>query len=237
MASTELVTAVEAALEQEPAVNLHRFPIEVTWNDTLRALRLEGTAEDIAALRRIRQIAAAHVGAEHLHDDLHVPATGGRTDDELCEAVVRTLSGEPAFRVVSVGDAQQGAPPGPGDDQAWIAVSVSGSRVHLEGRLPSTSHRRLAEVLTWWVAGTTRVENDIEAHYEDDSDEELTDAVRMVLDKDPSLDAGRVRARALNHTVVLEGAVRSDANRSRATLDCWYIPGVEDVDNRLQVLE
>jgi len=94
-----------------------------------------------------------------------------------------------------------------------------------------------AEVLTWWVAGTSRVENHIKARYEDDSDEELTDAVRMVLDKDPSLDAGRVRARALDHTVILEGAVRGEADRRLAALDCWYIPGVEGVDNRLEVLE
>jgi osmotically-inducible protein OsmY len=66
--------------------------------------------------------------------------------------------------------------------------------VLLEGKVPSFSHQRLAGVLAWWVPGRQNVLNCLEAvPPEEDNDDEVTDAVRLVLEKDPFVNAGQIR--------------------------------------------
>ena len=47
MSESERITkAVRAAFEHEPHINLHRYPIEITWSDEV--LTLEGEVENVA---------------------------------------------------------------------------------------------------------------------------------------------------------------------------------------------
>lgn len=234
--SNDVVTSVKAALERDPDINLHRFPIRLSFDNQANELSMEGSVEDIIALRKAVQIARRVSGSDRIRDDLYIRQPTNRTGDQLRESVVRALSGEPTFRDVSVGDAESVAYQA-GDDQKGIVVNVSGSCVHLKGNLNSLTHRRLAELLAWWVPGTSRVENRIHVQPpEEDSDTELTEAVRIALEKDASLDAGQIHVQTRDREVTLEGSVRSEINRTIASRDCWYIPGVHAVHNQLRVM-
>jgi osmotically-inducible protein OsmY len=68
-----------------------------------------------------------------------------------------------------------------------------------------------------------------------DNDAELCDALRIVLEKDPSLDAGSIGVQVKARVVTLQGTVSTEEQRRKALQDAWYILGVHGVDNRLQV--
>lgn len=223
--------AVRAALERDPDVNLRRDRIEVTAD---RSIRLHGEVDNIMVKRRALQIARAAAGDMPVEDRLLVRVEHPREGRELLNAVVDALYGEPVFQefTVRAGDGRQP----PRDTDNWLEVEVDGHRVILHGQAWSLSHRRMAEVLAWWVPGTGDVENRIHVQPpERDADEEITDAIRLVFDKDPSLDAQEIRIDTRDGEVTLQGAVRSDVNARIATYDCWYVPGVHAVHNKLQI--
>jgi osmotically-inducible protein OsmY len=70
---------------------------------------------------------------------------------------------------------------------------------------------------------------------EDDSDDAILEAVRLVLEKDPFVDASQLRVGVKHARVRLTGMVPSDAERDMAEFDAWYVFGVDRVDNRIEV--
>ena len=230
------VASIEAALEHDQDINLHRFPVQVSCDGDQDVIRLEGTVEDIIALKKILKLARSEAGQTPVVEDLHVQTSTSMKDEQLCDAVIKTLSTEPLFRDMRITSGNEDAASGSQPDNDWIQVSTSGSSVHLEGKVHSLSHRRLAEVMTWWIPGTSRVENRLQLSLpEQDTDEELQDAIRLVLERDPSLDAAQIQYAVKDKNVVLNGYVESDINRLIASRDCWTVPGVHAVDNRIQV--
>lgn len=230
------VASIEAALEHEPDINLHRFPVQVSHDGDQDAIRLEGTVEDIVALKKTLKLARSEAGPTSIVEDLHVQTSTEMKNDQLCDNVVKALSSEPLFRDMLITSGNEDETSGSQPDNDWIRISTSGSSVRLEGKVHSLSHRRLAEVMTWWIPGTSRVENRLQlSPPEEDTDEELQDAIGLVLERDPSLDVAQIQFAVKDKNVLLSGYVESDVNRLIASRDCWTVPGVHAVENRLQV--
>lgn len=226
----ELVDALLAGLEQDGDINLHEYPIRITYQDTLR---LEGEVANIIAKRKARRIVQQISGISDIEDHLHVRLGEHRQAKALLEATVDALAQEPAFREIRV-YADHAAPP---DSVQWINAKVDGCTVRLDGQVGSLSHRRLAEVISWWVPGSCNVHNHLRVQPPElDSDDEISDAIVLVLEKDPLLHADNINARTQGHVVTLVGYVHSHEQARMAVYDCWYVPGVHDVENRLRVL-
>lgn len=224
--------AIRAALERDPDIKQDRYPITVRVDDVVH---LEGKVEDIVtkrkAMRVVRQVADVPAVIE---DRLFVVPTEQVTDAALRDKVLEALEREPAFAGMDI-HAGRDAPAR--REQDWITVEVRGCRVSLTGEVNSLSHRRFAEVITWWVAGTCDVDNHLHVRpAEEEHDEEISDAVRLVFDKEPALDAAQVSVTTRNREITLRGAVFSEEQKRIAAQDCWYIPGVHAVHNELQVV-
>lgn len=67
-----------------------------------------------------------------------------------------------------------------------------------------------------------------------DSDEELEEAVKLVLEKDPLVNADQVLVNARDGIVTLEGVVANDMESDMVETDAWSVLGVERVNNRLK---
>ena len=107
----------------------------------------------------------------------------------------------------------------------------------IEGAVPSLSHKRLAGVLAWWVPGTQDVINSLEVNPpEEDSDDEITDAVMLTLEKDKLVNHSNIKAITKNWVVTLDGVVHSEAAKNAAEDDTWYVWGVNGVVNKLKVV-
>jgi osmotically-inducible protein OsmY len=233
----EMVTAVRAALERCPEVNIHNSSIELTMHGGVLVMR--GEVRDIIA-RRVAHLTAVQVlGVDRVQDELRVAPTVRHSDTEIAGFLDRLLMQETAFRdyprkVVAGSQVQQ---PGTGGarDQSIVA-SVHDAIVTLEGTVGSLTHRRLADVLAWWTPGTCGVRNFLHVvPDEQDTDAEVTDALRIILDKNPWLDAAAIVVRVKERVVTLEGVVASEEQARMVEEDAWYVLGVHGVDNRLQV--
>jgi len=182
-------------------------------------------------------VAASEIpGVERIVDRLKVAPAETMGDAEVRDRVFRVLTEEPALERCSIrGSAEAGSEAVP-DAGGRIIVEVSDGVVTLNGEVPSLSHKRLAGVLAWWVPGVRDVINGLEeVPPEEDSDDELIDAVRLVLEKDPFVNADRIRVDSKDWIVTLEGFVPRESMGQMAERDAWYVLGVKSVVNKIAV--
>ena len=229
---------VHAALEREPRIDIHHHPIRIDARDG--TVTLEGEVADVAAKKLALEFAAAADGVRGVVDRLRVAPGAERGDGAIRDSLARRLLEQPELRnctlrlrtnektVLLRASAQDGV----GD----IEVSVTDGAIVLEGHVISQPHRLFAGVLAWWTPGRRDVINALEVRpgY-DERDEEVTEALRLVLEADPLLDADQIRPHCENWLVTLEGSVPTAEQRRRAELDAWYLSGVDRVVNRLSV--
>jgi osmotically-inducible protein OsmY len=161
-------------------------------------------------------------------------------DAEIRDHVCKLLIQEPVLeecliRGVAGTDVEPVQLPTP-EPGGWINVEVNDGVVTLNGKVPSLSHKRLAGVLAWWVPGTRDVINGLEeVPPEQDNDDELTDAVRLVLEKNPFINASKITVSCNDWVVTLQGLVPADSMKQMAERDAWCIVGVKEIINRIKV--
>lgn len=231
---------VLAALERDPRVDLHHYPVTAGQADGV--LTLEGDVRNIAAKKRVLEIAAAVPGVTGIVDRLCVAPAEVMEDGVIRDHVCDALAQESAFKEYSIKANDRGAWETVreiGAEQAGdIEIEVRDGIVTLNGRVGSLSHMRLAGVLAWWVPGSRDVVNGLEVEPpEEDSDDEVVDAVRMVLEKDPFVNAGQIRVSCRDYSVTLDGLVPKPMEKEMAESDAWYVFRVDNVINRIEVSE
>ena len=235
--SSDIVAEVRSALRSEPRFTHWR---EVDVSLDAGALALAGEVESVAVKKLLLGRAAAHPGVAGIVDRLRVAPARRMGDGEIRDRLRDALLAEPAFTEIALHEIVKGetvtvrAPVGSGRND--IGIRVDDGIVTLDGSAPSLAHKRLVGVLAWWVPGTRDVVNGLDVSApEEDTDDEITDAVRIALEKDPFVDASQIRVVTRNAVVLLTGVVPKDAEREMAELDAWYVLGVERVENRIAV--
>ncbi len=232
------VRRVRAGLENEPRVNLHRYPLKVAVVDG--AVLLEGDVESIATKKLALEIAAAAPGIRGVVDRLRVAVAERRGDgairDSLCAFLLaETELRDCAIRVRAKGGVRTLRDVGAGR-AGEIEAAVEDGVVTLEGTVISLSHKRLAGVLAWWTPGCRDVVNSLDVEPpEDDNAAEVLEALRLVLEADPTIRSEEIRASCRDYVVTLEGWAHSDEERRRAEFDAWALFAVDKVVNRIEV--
>lgn len=234
----EILKAVGAAFEHEPRINLHHCPVHLAFSEG--DLVLEGEMEDIMAKKLALELAAATPGVSGIVDRLRVVPAQPMGDGAICDHVRDALLQDPVFencrlRVWDKDRLDTYREPGPAL-AGVIEVAVAQGVVTLNGQVPSLSHKRLAGVLAWWAPGSRDVINGLEVvPPEEDNDDEITDAVGLVLEKDPFVRADQIRIHTKNAIVTLEGLVANKTEKHMAECDAWYVFGVDKVINAIAV--
>ncbi|MBN2700586.1 MAG: BON domain-containing protein [Methylohalobius sp. ZOD2] len=236
MAQTELVKAVRAALERDRWVSPQRNRIEI--QSEAGVVVLTGVVVEIAAKRRAHCIASEVPGVTAVDDRLQVEPAEAMGDDEILAHLVKLLEEDPVYKhygITAVDRKGEREVRRQLDAQAgWFLLHVEDGIVYLEGKVKSLCDRRLAGAMAWWVPGSLDVINDLEVDPpEKDSDEQLKEALALVLDVDPFIDHQQIAAQCLQGAVVLTGVVPVAEQIQLAEHDCWYVDGVRKVDNRL----
>lgn len=237
----DLSQRVTAALEFERRIDLHRFPIRVTSSPG--SLVLEGQVENVAAKRIAARIAGGLAGEEGaVVDALEVEPGVSRTDGDMLEAFGRMLLDLAELRPFTIRRRYREAldvlrAVTPGDAPGEIEFSVKDGVVELAGSVPSLSHRRVVEVLAWWLGGCRNVVNRLRIDPpERDGDDEVAEAVGLVLEIDPSLPESQpIGVEATAGVVTLRGTLQGEAQRQRAEHDAWCVAGVREVRNAIEL--
>jgi osmotically-inducible protein OsmY len=237
MNSKEIVRHIRATLEKDTRINLHRYPITIATQNG--DLILSGDVESIAA-KKLALLAAAEIhGVQRIVDRLKVAPAEKMEDAEIRDHVCKVLTEEPALEHCLIEGSVEGvetvrrAVPEPAGS---ILVQVNDGVVTLNGEVPSLTHKRLVGVLAWWVPGSRDVINGLEeVPPEEDNDDELIDAVHIVLEKDPFVNASQIHVSSKDWVVTLEGLVPTEGMKQMAERDAWYVLGVKSVINKIEV--
>lgn len=235
MSPNTVLDAVRRQLDAEHRVDVARHPVDLAFADGV--LTMEGELADVGAKKIALERAASVPGVEHIVDRLGVAPARTMSDAEIRDHVRDLLSEEPTLQPL----ARSPPPPGggalrPDTVLGTIGISVAHGVVTLDGLVPSLAHKRLAGVLAWWVPGVRDVVNGLEVvPPEEDDDGEITDAVRLVLEKDPLVDASQVGVSTHRSVVTLRGVVRCDVERRAAERDAWCVFGVDGVRSEMEV--
>ena len=237
-ANETILREIRAALEHEPRVRIHHGAIHIAISDG--ALTVEGEVDNIAVKRLALEQARALSGTHSTIDRLRIAPGERKGDGAVRDALSRFLLAESVFLDYAIRARAKGElivlrDPG-AQAQGPITLEVQEGVVTLSGNVGSLSHRRLAGVLAWWTPGCRDVINELEVTpLESDHDDEILDALRLVLEKDPLVHADQIRADAHNGVVTLHGLLGTSEERKMAELDAWYLLGVRDVVNRIEV--
>ena len=242
----DILERVRTTLRAEPRIGTQCRLDDLALDDD-GVLTIIGEAGDIAVKRLALERAAALPEVAAIVDRLHVaPATP--MDDAGIRAHLRdfflhepsfagfavrqmrteTRSGEPVFETVA-GD--------PGTADGRIDIEVRSGVVILNGRVTGLVSKRLAGAMAWWVPGVRDVVNGLEVEPpEEDAPIRIEEAVRIVLERDPLVDASQIRVGVRHRVVRLTGAVGSEDLKRMAGRDAWYVFGVDDVLNEIEVV-
>jgi osmotically-inducible protein OsmY len=238
MSEERIVKEIRATLEKDTRINLHRYPIHIAVQGG--DLILEGVVEGIAAKKLALLAAAETHGVQRIVDRLKVTPAEEMGDaeirDHVCKVLIEESALERCFIHGLVGGGVETVRKAIPEPAGSIVVEVNDGVVTLNGDVPSLTHKRLAGVLAWWVPGTCDVINGLEeVPPEEDNEYELIDAVRLVLEKDPFMNASKIRVNSKDWIVTLEGLVPNETMKQMAERDAWYVLGVKRVINRIEV--
>ncbi len=233
----DMLEAVRKALYSEARIDLAHHPIHLMLADG--ALVIEGEVADFAAKKLALERAAAVADVRGIVDRLRVAPAQRMGDGAIHDLVRDALVDEPAFASCSIRVSIKGQwEPVRIVDGATgaIDISVEDGAVLLDGNVPGLGLKRLAGVLAWWVPGSRDVINGLGVTPpEDDSDDEITDAVRVALEKDPMVNPDQIRVTTRNSIVTLQGQVPTESERQAAEFDAWYVFGVDKVVDQIAV--
>ncbi len=229
--------AVRKALHSESRADLAHHRLTLAWD--AGDLIIEGEVGDIAAKKLLLERAAAVSGIRAIVDRLRVAPSQPMADDQIRDAVRDALVQEPALSACAIGVMDKGKLADvqvPGSIEGKITIAVADGVVTLDGDVPGLGQKRLAGVLAWWVPGTRDVINGLGVTPpETDTDDEITDAVRFALEKDPFVNADQIRVSTRGSIVTLQGLVPTPSEREMAEFDAWYVFGVDRVVNAIEV--
>lgn len=229
---------VRAAFEREPRINLHKHPVQMQFSDGV--LTLEGEVEHIAAKKLGLELAARVRGVSGIVDRLRVTPSTRMGDGAILDAVRDALLQESTLMNCSISVIRKGQLETvreiAHEPHGAIRVSANEGVVLLDDHVTSLAQKRLAGLLAWWVPGSRDVINGMEiVPDQSDSDEELAKTVRIVLKKDPFVNGDRIGVSAKQSVVTLDGEVPSAPQKEMAEFDAWYVFGVDNVVNRLEI--
>jgi osmotically-inducible protein OsmY len=239
VSNLELLAKVRAALRSEPRLGPSFHPSELRIEPD-GVLVLSGEVPSVAAKKLALERVAALPGFTGIVDRLHVEPAARMTDKEIRVHLRDMLIEELSFRELEIREAEagsfrlvRGVPTGA---RGNIDVEVHEGVVTLNGRVPGLTSKRLAGVMGWWVPGVRDVVNGIAVDPpEDDGPDMIAEAVRVVLEKDPFVNASQIRVGVRNTVVRLTGLVPSESERDAAERDAWCIFAVDNVINEIQV--
>lgn len=234
----EIENEVRAALEHGARLDPRAWPLQVEVAGA--RVTLEGEVPDIVAKRRAVEAAAKVPGVNGVVDRLRLRPVERRGDGEIAASLAELLTGDRELVNVTVRRLEGGKAhllhDAGADGAGAIDYEVRDGVVTLTGRVISLSHKRIAGVMAWWVPGSVEVVNAIEVvPAEQDNDDEIIDALRLVLETDPFVPADQIRVFARDGVVRLEGYVPNDQDRELAEHDAWYTLGVRGVVNNIKV--
>jgi osmotically-inducible protein OsmY len=214
MTDRELQRHVEDALGWEPSFDA--ADIGVSVDNGVVALR--GDVKTYTAKSAAERVALAVYGVKAVANDLNVRLLGDyqRTDTDIAQATVNALQWNTSV---------------PTDR---VSVAVSNGWITLKGNLDWQYQKDAAARAVRDLIGVRGVTNNVIVQPSVKS-VDVRDKIEAAFKRSAEIDARRIAVTAEDGKVILNGNVRSWAERQEAERAAWAAPGVTQVDDRLSI--
>jgi len=211
-----LQEAVLRELRFDPRVDASKIGVTATSNGVVT---LTGTANTYMEKLAAEEAAKRVRGIRAVANDIEVFISGSdrRSDTDIAEAALIALKAR--------------ATP-----LEQIKVTVKGGWVTLEGEVEYYFQKQEAEQAISPLAGVKGVTNNIRVRPRPADEGEIKKQIQDALVRNARLDAQNISVRVEGTKVILEGPVRSWAEREEAENAAWAIPGVLAVENNLRIV-
>lgn len=205
---------VLAELSWDPRVEPHEIGVAVNDHVVTLAGFVDSYTKKLAAEEAAHRVSGVRAVTNEL--EVRVPEHGAPDDEELAQAVVRSLEWDTEVR--------------PGD----VEISVVSGWVTLRGLVAWQYEREAAEYVAGRLKGVRGVINQIEVRPKVDA-EGVHHEIRNALVRSAETNADRIHVDVEGTTVVLTGYVRSRGEKNEAARAAWCAPGVTRVANGLEI--
>ncbi|HZY80999.1 MAG TPA: BON domain-containing protein [Cyclobacteriaceae bacterium] len=182
----------------------------VTLSGAVNSYRRKVAAEESAQKVRGVKIVASDI-------EVRIPGALKKTDTEIAEAVKQALRWNSAV------------------DQDKIEVKVDDGWVYLSGVVNWVFEKDSAQRGIEWLSGIKGVINNIKLAAKKIDTKDLKTRISAAFHRNAAIDANALRIEVSDHTVTLRGTVGSWSEKNEAERVAWSYPGVEKVDNRIDI--
>lgn len=171
-------------------------------------------SKKVSAEKAAARVAGVRAVAEDI--EVKVSGTGKRTDTEIAEAVLNALKWHSAMQ----------------DNK--IKVKVDNGWVTLEGEVEWEFQRSAARLMVEDLQGVVGIINSIRIASKL-SASDVKSKISSAFHRSATVDAEKIDISVEEHKVVLKGKVRSYAEKKDAENAAWLAPGVNTVDNQIEI--
>jgi osmotically-inducible protein OsmY len=181
---------------------------------------LNGTVKSLSQKWASERIAQRVAGVKAVTDELVVklPSDSERSDTDIARAAVNAL------------DWSESVP------RNRVTIVVEHGRITLQGEVHFQYQRIAAEHAVRRLVGVKGVSNLISVKPLNVSPVDVKNKIERALQRAAAVDAKKISVEAANGKVMLNGNVRSWAERDEAERAAWAAPGVFKVENYIQVV-
>jgi osmotically-inducible protein OsmY len=176
---------------------------------------LDSYSKKIAAEKAVMRVG----GVKAVANDINVKLWSGfkKSDPEIAEAILNAIKWSTSI---------------PEDK---VQVKVDDGWVTLEGEVAWSFQKASARRAIEDLRGVKGVSNNIKVISKIPTTSEVKEKVSHAIQRGATTDAGKIRVDVSGNRVTLAGTVRSYAEKKDAENAAWSAPGVEKVDNNIEV--
>lgn len=211
---SEIQKNVMAELKWTPQLNSTEIGVAVKNGIVTLSGTVDTYGKKVAAENAAKKLAGVKAVAEDI--EVKLSNTGKRNDSEIAEAVVNALKWHSAVQ------------------EEKIKVKVENGWVTLEGEVEWEFQKNAARIMIENLIGVVGISNMIKI-VPILSAKEVKNKISSAFQRSATIDAEKVNIEVEGGKIILTGKVRSYAEKKDAETAAWLAPGVNKVENRLDV--